>query len=172
MILDLRDDPGGLLDQAVGVASVFLRDGNVLLEKNAKGQVRPVPVQPGGPKVRLPMVVLANGGTASAAEIVTGALQDAGKAVVIGDKTFGTGTVLRRFSLRDGSALMLAVEEWLTPKGHTIWHKGIQPDRKVALKPDVFPLFPQAIEHMTAAQIKASHDTQLLKALAVLGASL
>ncbi|MGA7802441.1 MAG: S41 family peptidase [Gammaproteobacteria bacterium] len=168
LVLDLRDDPGGLLRQAVDVASEFLRDGNVLLEKNAKGQVHPVAVERDETTTGLPMVVLINAGTASAAEIVTGALQDAARAQVVGQKTFGTGTVLEEFRLSDGSALLLAVQEWLTPDGHTIWHKGIKPEVKVALASKVTPVYPQALKKMSAAKLKASKDVQLLKAIDLL----
>jgi carboxyl-terminal processing protease len=99
VILDLRSDPGGLLGEAVETASQFLEDGNVLLEKDAQGQITSVPVQPGGQAVDVPMVVLVDRGTASAAEIVAGALQDAGRATVVGETTFGTGTVLQEFPL-------------------------------------------------------------------------
>jgi carboxyl-terminal processing protease len=168
IILDLRNDPGGLLDEAVGSASQFLESGNVLLEKNVKGEVSPIPVQAGGIAVQTPLVVLVNRGTASAAEIVAGALQDAGRAVLIGEKTFGTGTVLEKFNLSDGSALLLAVEEWLTPDGNTIWHKGISPNLAVSLAPGVFPLFPQEEQGMTMDQVRASRDEQLLRAMELL----
>lgn len=169
IVLDLRDDPGGLLNQAIDVASEFLPDGNnVLLEKNAKGKVRPVAVEDDDMKFSLPMVVLVNAGTASAAEIVTGALQDGNRATVEGQKTFGTGTVLQEFRLRDGSALLLAVQEWLTPDGHTIWHKGITPEVKVKLANKVAPVFPMTLEKMTTAKLKASKDAQLLKAIKLL----
>jgi len=172
VILDLRDDPGGLLEQAISVASQFLTKGDVLLEKDVQGRVTPVPVSDDEPKLALPMAVLVNAGTASASEIVSGALQDAGRATVVGEKTFGTGTVLQEFPLSDGSALMLAVEEWLTPKGHTIWHKGITPDVKVTLARDVHLLYPATLREMDAAKLRASKDAQLLKALSLLEKSI
>jgi carboxyl-terminal processing protease len=168
IVLDLRNNPGGLLVEAIGTASQFLRQGNVLLEKDAKGRIKKVPVEPGGIATAVPMVVLINGGTASAAEIVSGALQDARRALLVGEKTFGTGTVLQEFSLSDGSALYLAVEEWLTPKGHVIWHKGIVPDQRVSLSPEAMPLMPSAEKGMTAEQLRASDDAQLLRALSLL----
>jgi carboxyl-terminal processing protease len=168
VVLDLRNDPGGLLDGAVGVASQFLRSGDVLQEKNAQGKITTVPVKADGPKTDLPMVVLVNQGTASAAEIVAGALQDAGRAKVVGETTFGTGTVLNEFRLSDGSALMLAVEEWLTPKGRTIWHQGITPDVVVTLPANATPVFPEEEKSMTPEQFQASGDTQLQRALDVL----
>lgn len=168
VVLDLRDNPGGLLEQAVAAASEFLRSGNVLLEKDSRGKVQPVAVEQDKDRLELPMAVLVNAGTASAAEIVSGALQDAERAVVVGQKTFGTGTVLEQFGLPDGSALMLAVREWLTPGGHTIWHKGIEPNVKVALAAGAAPVFPEALAALTPAQLAASRDAQLLKALALL----
>jgi carboxyl-terminal processing protease len=168
IVLDLRNDPGGLLQEAVGVTSQFISSGNVLLEKDAQGKVTPVPVQPKGPVTRLSVVVLINQGTASAAEIVAGALQDAQRARLVGETTFGTGTVLNQFNLGDGSALLLATEEWLTPNGRLIWHQGINPDETVTLASNQNLLVPEAEKQMTAAQLQASGDGQLLDAIKLL----
>ncbi len=170
VVLDLRNDPGGLLDESVGTASQFLGSGNVLLEKDAKGNITPVPVKPGGVATQMPLVVLINNGTASAAEIVSGALQDPKRAQLVGETTFGTGTVLQDFPLSDGSSLLLATQEWLTPNKRVIWHKGITPDVTVTLPANVDPLFPEAEKGMTAAQLQASQDAQLLKAVSILQA--
>ncbi len=163
VILDLRDNPGGLLSEAVGVTSQFVVTGNVLLEKDAKGKITPIPVEPSGPVNSLPMVVLVNQGTASAAEITAGAIQDAQRAKLVGEVTFGTGTVLNQVGLSDGSAILIAVQEWLTPSGKTIWHKGITPDVTVSLPHNVSPLTPEVERSMTAAQVRSSGDAQLLK---------
>jgi len=168
LILDLRNNPGGLYDEAVSAASQFLRSGNVLLEKNAVDKIRPVPVQPGGVATDVPMVALVNGGTSSGAEIVAGALQDNHRATLVGEKTFGTGTVLQTFSLSDGSALMLAIEEWLTPDGHVIWHHSIMPDVAVSLPPEATPLSPLTEKELTAEKLRESGDVQLLRALDLL----
>ena len=168
IILDLRNNPGGLFAEVVPTASEFLASGNVVLERNAAGKIKPVPVEPGGLAPTLPLVVLINGGTASGAEIVAGALQDARRAPLIGEKTFGTGTVLRQFQLTDGSALMLAIEEWLTPKGHVIWHRGITPNVVVSLPPNVTPLVPKQEKGMTPAELRAHGDEQLLRAMDLL----
>jgi carboxyl-terminal processing protease len=168
LVLDLRNDPGGLLDEAVGVASHFLGTGAVLQEKDARGRTRVVPTTKGIPTTSLPMVVLVNAGTASAAEIVSGALQDAGRAALVGETTFGTGTVLQEFPLSDGSALMVAVEEWLTPRGRTIWHHGLAPDVVVRLPPHVLPLLPEQEATLTERQLQASRDDQLLRGLELL----
>jgi carboxyl-terminal processing protease len=169
VVLDLRNNPGGLLDEAVGVASQFLGDGVVLQAKDATGKTSPVPVLKGGVATNLPMAVLVNEGSASAAEIVAGALQDNRRADLVGETTFGTGTVLQEFRLADGSALLLAVEEWLTPKGQSFWHKGVTPDFPVALPTETSPLFPSAERLMTAKEFQASDDRQLLDALKLVG---
>ena len=168
IVLDLRNNPGGLLDRAISTASQFLQNGDVLLEKDADGHIQKVPVQKGGLAPHIPVVGLINGGTASAAEIVAGALQAHGRAKLVGTKSFGTGTVLQEFPLSDGSALLLAVEEWLTPKGETIWHKGINPDLVVQLPAGVAPLFPIQQPHPTLQQIRESQDKQLLDAIGLL----
>jgi carboxyl-terminal processing protease len=170
VILDLRNDPGGGVDEAVAVASEFLSGGNVFLEKNAEGKITPEPVKRGGVATHLPVVVLINGGSASASEIVAGALRDAHRAVLVGTNTFGTGTVLQSFPLSDGSALLLAVAEWLTPTGRSFWHKGIKPDVEVAAATNSLPLRPDDEEKLTAATLQACGDAQLLRALALLTA--
>ncbi|HYB20367.1 MAG TPA: S41 family peptidase, partial [Thermodesulfobacteriota bacterium] len=168
IILDLRNNPGGIFGEAVRVASQFLDRGNVALERNSAGEINPVPVEPGGLALTTPMVVLVNEGTASAPEIVAGAMQDSRRARVVGETTFGTGTVLEKFSLSDGSALLLATEEWLTPAGRTIWHRGISPDFVVSLPPNANPLFPQAEKDLTEEGLRAAKDEQLLRALDLL----
>jgi carboxyl-terminal processing protease len=89
IVLDLRNNPGGVLDNAISTASQFLQSGNVLLEKNAKGQIKDIPVKKNGVALHIPVVCLVNGGTASAAEIVAGALKDHQRARLVGVKTFG-----------------------------------------------------------------------------------
>ncbi|MFL5800754.1 MAG: S41 family peptidase [Roseiflexaceae bacterium] len=168
IILDLRNDPGGLLDEAIAVASQFLRSGNVLLEQNAQGQITPMPAQAGGAAPSIPLVVLVNQGTASSAEVVTGELRDAHRATIVGATTFGTGTVLNQFALSDGSVLLVATEEWLTPNGRTIWHHGLTPDDVVALPPNALPLRPETEQAITPEQLRTSTDTQLLRALDLL----
>ena len=168
IILDLRDNPGGVFDEAIGAASQFLSGGNVVLEKNGNGDVKPVPVKPGGLAPVIPLVVLINGGSASGAEIVAGALKDAQRAKLVGEKTFGAGTLLQEFGLSDGSAMLLAIAEWITPAGHVIWHKGITPDVEVSLPVGAIPLYPDREKGMNPAQLQASEDTQLLGALDLL----
>lgn len=168
LILDLRSDSGGLFDAAVDTASQFLARGDVLLQKDSAGKVTPVAVRARGVAFATPMVVLINAGTASAAEIVAGALRDGHRATLVGERTFGTGTILDTFPLSGGSALLLATKEWLTPAGHQIWHRGISPNVVVPLPPDASPLLPEAERGLTAAELRSSGDEQLLRALDLL----
>ena len=165
LVLDLRGNPGGYVNEAVAVASQFLDSGTVFIERNAAGEEKPSKVSPGGVALDIPLVVLVDGGSASAAEIVAGALQDAGRGRVVGEQTFGTGTVLGEFTLSDGSALRIGTVEWLTPKGRVIWHEGITPDEVVERPTDVAPVTPDDIREMTPAQIERLADPQLTRAL-------
>src|SRR5580658_874061 len=171
IILDLRNNPGGALEEAVGTASQFLRDGNVMWEKNANSIITNVPVQPGGVATDIPLAVLINGVSASDSEIVAGALHDAHRATLIGETTRGTGTVLSQFQLSDGSSLLLAVQEWLTPNKVSFWHRGIEPDLKVSLSPGPL-LRPASEREMTQEQLRTSGDAQLLKAIELLSQNL
>lgn len=168
IILDLRNDPGGVLDEAISAASEFLPGGNVLWERNARDHIIPIPAHPGGLAVDVPMVTLVNYGSGSASEIVAAAVHDAHRSQLVGETTFGTGTVLQQFELSDGSALLLAVEEWLTPNKRSFWHKGVEPDFHVALPDGVFPLMPSAEKGLTAAELNECGDAQLLRAVALL----
>jgi carboxyl-terminal processing protease len=129
VVLDLRHNPGGLLDQAVKVADRFL-DGGVIVTTKGRGakHVEVEKAHPKGTEPRYPMVVLVDGGTASASEIVAGALQDQGRAVVIGTRTFGKGSVQTVIELEDGSGLKLTVARYYTPSGRSIQERGIMPD--------------------------------------------
>lgn len=168
-VLDLRNDPGGLLDQAVKVTSEFVSSGDVLLEQDRSGARTPVPVRPGGVALKQPLVVLVNHGTASGAEIVAGALQDHRRAPIVGEQTFGTGTVLHQYSLSDGSAILLGVDEWLTPNGHVIWRNGITPNDIVAEPPGVTPIVPSELPSLSPDQFRKRDDAQLLEAVKRLG---
>ena len=112
------------------------------------------------------MAVLINGGSASDSEIVAGALHDTQRAALIGETTYGTGTVLSEFQMADGSTLLLAVEEWLTPDKHSFWHRGIAPDIRVAQPRETPILRPSLERQLTAADLRSSGDAQLLRAIA------
>jgi carboxyl-terminal processing protease len=128
LALDLRGNNGGLIDPAVATASQFLSDGVVLIELRRDDQERSFPVQAGGMASDIPLAVLVDGGTASAAEIVAGALQDNSRALLIGESTFGKGAVQLIFDLSDGSSLHVTSAIWLTPNRHPIQGQGLTPD--------------------------------------------
>lgn len=131
-VFDLRNNPGGRLDQAVEVAGFFLEPGSIAyVRKDASGGREEIEVEGEPGLTDAPLVVLVNDGSASSSEIVAGALRDNGRATVVGQTTFGTGTVLSEFELDDGSSLLLGVAEWLTPDGDFIRETGIEPDVKV-----------------------------------------
>jgi carboxyl-terminal processing protease len=165
IILDLRGNPGGYVNEAVAIASEFLASGNVFISRNASGTETPNPVTPGGQATDLPLVVLVDQGTASAAEIVAGAIQDAGRGQVVGETSFGTGTVLGEFALSDGSALRIGTVEWLTPKGRVIWHEGIAPDVVVERPAAVTPLVPDDLRSMSPSQVADLADPQLSRSI-------
>ncbi len=167
LVLDLRGNPGGFVGEATGIASQFIRSGDVYVERDADGNETRHPVSPDGVALDLPLDVLVDQGTASSAEILSGALQDAGRAQIVGVGTFGTGTVLGEFELSDGSALRIGTVEWLTPKGRRIWHEGIAPDVVVERPSDVTPLTPDQVRDMTPAAIGSMTDPQLARALSV-----
>lgn len=181
IILDLRGNPGGFLDQAVKVVSEFIPSGpgkNVLIEKTRTGQMTDAAVA-GGLATSTPLAILVDHDTASAAEITAGAIKVNRPTVqIIGQPTFGTGTVLNNFPLADGSQLILGTEEFLLPNGVSIYHKGLTQDQQlldqvVALPQNVVPVSPLTAqeEKLSLAQIQQSRDTQLLQALHALSGS-
>lgn len=127
-ILDLRGNGGGLLETAVDVASQFLRDGVVLREDRKNQGERVYDVRPGGKALDQPLVLLVDGGTASASEIVAGALQDYERATLIGEKTYGKGSVQLIYELSDSSRLHVTVAKWFTPNNNAIDGTGLLPD--------------------------------------------
>jgi carboxyl-terminal processing protease len=170
LILDLRNNPGGFVHQAISVTSQFLPEGQPVLrirERDGKEEV--YKSNESKPETKLPMVVLINTGSASASEIFAGALQDYGRATVIGLQTIGLGTVVTPVPLDDGSAVFLGTAEWLTPEGRKLRHEGVKPDITVGLPAGVQALTPTAAKKLTDAEILQTEDTQLQRALSVLG---
>ena len=136
LVLDLRDNPGGLLNEAVNVASIFIPDGTIV-STDGRAQPREVYIAKGGAiPTSIPMVVLVNRGTASAAEIVTGALQDRGRAKVVGTRTYGKGVFQEIEPLPNGGALDFTVGEYFTPDGHNLGGGGVK--EGVGIKPDIY----------------------------------
>ncbi|MBF0428604.1 MAG: S41 family peptidase [Magnetococcales bacterium] len=129
LVLDLRNDPGGLLDQAVAVSDAFLEEGRIVYTKGRiPGKNMSFDAQPGDLAKGAPIVVLINGGSASASEIVAGALQDHRRGVIMGTQSFGKGSVQTIIPLADGSGLRLTTAQYYTPNGRSIQAKGIAPD--------------------------------------------
>jgi len=165
IVLDLRANPGGYVNEAMDVASQFLGSGVVYVSQDRSGKQVPHEVAGGGSATDIPLVVLVDGQTASSAEIVTGAIQDAGRATIVGETTYGTGTVVGTFPLSDGSAVTIGTERWLTPKGHAIWREGLKPDETVALAQGVNFLVPDDFATLGSGGIAGTQDTQLQAAL-------
>lgn len=128
IVLDLRSNPGGLLDSVVDVTSRFVDDGYVLFSEDNKGNRKSYAVTDSGEKIDLPIAILTDNFTASASEVLSGALQDYERAVVIGTVTYGKGSVNTLHTLKDGSGVYITTHRWLTPDGRLIEGKGIIPD--------------------------------------------
>ncbi|MEK7581277.1 MAG: S41 family peptidase [Patescibacteria group bacterium] len=127
VIVDMRNNPGGLLSSSLHLAGEFIR-GTVVQQEFSDGSKNSLPADHAGRLLKMPMVVLVNGGSASAAEIFSGAMQDNKRAKLVGEKTFGKGTVQDVIELPGGSGLHITIARWLTPKGNSIHHVGITPD--------------------------------------------
>lgn len=155
LILDLRQNPGGWLDQAIDVADLFLGENVVAIERFSDGSERKFRAHGGDLAETVPMAVLVNGGSASASEIVAGALQDHGRAPLIGVSTFGKGSVQRPFKLSDGSELRVTVALWFTPENQRIQGQGLRPDIEVPWleeerreSPEQDPQLERAVEYI------------------------
>ena len=169
-VIDLRGNPGGLVEEAIEVASAFLEDGVVYRQRDRDDAVLDVEVRGRAVAPEVPIVVLVDYGTASAAEIVAAALRDNDRATVLGEPTFGTGTILGTYTLSDGSAIRLGVLEWLTPDGERVFRVGLAPDEEVSLEAGAAALEPSDLLGMTASDIGASGDRPLRRALDLLDA--
>lgn len=129
LILDLRDNPGGLLNQSIQISDLFLEKGTILsIKGRRKNDAKTYEAKPNSTKRNYPIVVLINGGSASASEIVAGALQDSKRALILGTTSFGKGSVQNVETLRDGYGLKLTIARYYTPSGRSIQAKGIEPD--------------------------------------------
>ena len=165
-VLDLRNNPGGRVDQAVETAGYFLDPGSVVyLREEATGGRQKVEASEddGAGVIDAPLVVLVNEGSASGSEILAGALRDNDRATVVGERTYGTGTVLSEFVLRDGSSILLGVAEWLTPDGDFIRKTGTSPDVKVCLEKGTEPLTPGDVRDLSREEA-LQRDAQLRRA--------
>jgi carboxyl-terminal processing protease len=153
LILDLRNNPGGYLETSITIASEWIESGPIVAEQLNDNQRNEYPAKGLARLANFPTVVLINGGSASASEILAGALRDYKKATLVGDTTYGKGSVQALKDLSDGSTLKVTIAKWLTPAGDSIDEKGINPDIKVEL---------------TENDINKNLDPQLNKALEIL----
>ncbi|GAP64413.1 carboxyl-terminal processing protease [Ardenticatena maritima] len=150
LIIDLRNNPGGLLDSAIAVASEFIDEGVIVYQQAKDGSRTPFEARKGGLATDIPLVVLVNEGSASASEIVAGAIRDHGRGKLVGTQTFGKGTVQIPFELSDGASLHVTIAHWLTPNGTDLSGDGLTPDIWVDEDPN------------------AQEDVQFLRAIDVL----
>lgn len=158
LIIDLRNNGGGIVDQALEIADFITDKNSVLLyevDKNNKETVKKAKIEP---IINMPIVILTNENTASASEILAGALKDLEKAKTVGTTTYGKGVIQQILRLSDGSGLKVTIEEYQTPNRNKIHKVGIEPDEKVEL--------PESIENVL--NVKESEDTQLQKAIEML----
>jgi len=153
MILDLRNNGGGYLDSGIAVASEFIDHGVIVTEQDSNGTKTPNDAIQGGLATTIPLVVLVNGNTASASEIVSGAIQDDGRGKLVGVLTYGKGSVQNWFPLSDGGTARVTIAKWLTPNGRTIDKLGLTPD---------------VVVEMTQEDINAGKDPQLDAAVQLL----
>lgn len=156
IVIDVRNNSGGYLDAAVDVADTFLQDGAIVIEDFGNGNTNTIEAQPGAPLAGYPVAVLQNGGTASAAEILAGTLEDRLRAVTVGEKSFGKGSVQELETMDDGSLLKLTIAHWLTPNGRSIDGKGIEPSVPVPFdeksrNTDADPQLDRALEILSGA---------------------
>ncbi|MCX8164551.1 MAG: S41 family peptidase [Aquificaceae bacterium] len=175
IILDLRNDPGGLLTEAINVSELFLKEGKLIVyTRTKKGEInryfsRKKPTLP----ENIPLVVLINKGSASASEIVAGALQDHKRAIIVGEKSFGKASVQNIIPLEDGSAIKITVAHYYTPLGRLIDKKGIQPDVEVKMKEEEEEKLQEFIRQkrlqgVTGLIIDPSLDPQLRRAVEII----
>ncbi|MBI4036937.1 S41 family peptidase [Candidatus Daviesbacteria bacterium] len=131
VVVDVRNNPGGFLDGAVYIASEFLNGGKVVLQEDAQGKSQEQDVVRVGKMLKLPLVVLINKGSASASEIFAGAMQDRKRATLVGEQSFGKGTIQNAEDLPQGTGIHITIAKWLTPDGHWVHNVGLVPDIKI-----------------------------------------
>lgn len=167
VILDLRNNPGGFLDVAVNISGWFLKPGDTVTKERFRSEnINSLVARGNGALNRLPVVVLVNGGSASASEILAGALRDILEVKLVGEKTFGKGSVQELETLKDGSTLKISIAEWLTPAGHSIDKKGLEPDFEI--KPKAVEKDGETEENGEKENGGENLDVQLEKAIEVL----
>lgn len=169
IMLDLRNNPGGYLNTALQVGSQFLEKGLIILnQRDAQGVTTPLKAFGEGTARDIPLIVLVNKTSASAAEIIAGALRDNGRAKLVGEVTAGTGTILNSYTLSDGSVVRIGVTNWLTPKLQLLKDQGVTPDILISQETSVQLIDGYGLEDMTLSEISKSDDRQFNSALTLL----
>lgn len=156
IVLDVRNNPGGYLNDAVYIASEFIKDGPIVIQEDGKGNKEPLRVNRRGVLLDQPLVVLVNKGSASASEILSGALRDYDRAQLIGETTFGKGTIQQAADIDGGGSVHVSIAKWLTPKGTWVHDKGLTPDIEVKY------------DASASSKLKDNLDNQILEAIRVL----
>ncbi|UQD52431.1 peptidase S41 [Bacillus methanolicus] len=167
LVLDLRQNPGGLLDQAIKISNLFVPEGKVLFKiQDRNGNIMEQKAT-NGHKVNVPLVVIIDQGSASASEIFAAAVKESANVPLVGQKSFGKGTVQRAQDFPDGSNMKFTTEKWLTPKGNWIHEKGIKPDYEISLpKYASLPYInPELKLKLSSASTQVKAAQQMLKAL-------
>ncbi|WP_224768269.1 MULTISPECIES: S41 family peptidase [Bacillaceae] len=167
LVLDLRQNPGGLLDQAIAMSDIFVPKGKTIMQIENKDGSKEVQKSQNDSAVNVPVVVVVDNGTASAAEIMAGALNQSAGIPIVGEKTFGKGTIQTAKSFEDGSSIKYTIAKWLTPDGSWIHKKGIEPQHKASLP--AYANLPYLNPEKTLKQEDSSAEVkvaqQMLKAL-------
>lgn len=155
LVLDLRGNPGGLIDSAIEVADLFLSDGVIMIEQFKDGNQEIYQAEPQDDDIQLPMVVLVDGGTASSSEVLAAALHQSGRARLVGQRTFGKGSVQAIFALDDGSSLHITTARWFTPDRMQLDGTGLEPDLVVSgdEEKDGDPALALAVEQALALEV-------------------
>jgi carboxyl-terminal processing protease len=161
LIIDLRNNPGGLLNQALDTLDMFISDGKLLSEKGRNKENRVWYAHSSGTYKHIPIVILVNGGSASASEIVSGAMQDHKRAIIIGEKTFGKGSVQAIIPIDKDEAIRLTIAKYYLPSGRTIQAVGVTPDIKV-VPAKVTPIKDEGI-NLKENELKAHLKAELNK---------
>lgn len=158
LVIDLRNNGGGIVSEALKIADYILNKDDVILYEVDKNNKETVEKSENDPIINMPIVVLTNGNTASSSEILAGALKDHGKAKIVGEKTYGKGVIQQLLTMPDGSGLKITSEEYLTPNKTKLNKVGIEPDEKVSL--------PDTVKNVL--NVEQKDDTQLQKAIELL----
>lgn len=153
MVVDVRQNPGGILNGALDIADLFVKEGKAILQTEERGSEAEIYPATNGQKITVPAALLVDDGSASASEILAGALKESAGIPIVGVQTFGKGTVQTPTQLSDGSNLKLTTAKWLTPDGNWIHKKGIEPDVKVAYPPYASLPYLDASEEMTEGTV-------------------